>query len=406
MADGRGRQGRPGGIRALVRRHAGETVRLRAAYLAASDLADEVIQETYLKIWHNAGTFDPKLATPIAWMVAIARNRAIDVIRKQGEASIEDEPAAMEAAGRNPTRCAPRDDRGVEAPARLPRPARAGPPAHGAARLLQRLEPGPVAAKSTRRPTRSRPGCAAASWRSGSASDHDHGRRRDGFAAEYVLGTLDADERAQADALMLVDQDFAAKVRQWERRLGELNALVAPVEPPAPVWERIRARSPSAGQSETCICRKCRRPPIAGACARAPRSSRCGSACSAGAASTYHRPDGGLSRRHRAGARIQADALPPDCARSGRWSSASSRSRSKWCAKWCAKCPRRGRRSSSRCSRRTSSRPAFVMSVDIDKRIVTVRQVAAERLADKSYQLWIATAARALAPQSLGVLGE
>ncbi len=48
--------------------------------------------------------------------------------------------------------------------------------------------------------------------------------------------------------------------------------------------------------------------------------------------------------------------------------------------------------------------PAFLMSVDIDKRTVTVRQVAAERLADKSYQLWIATAPGA-APQSLGVLG-
>ena len=73
---------------------------------------------------------------------------------------------------------------------------------------------------------------------------------RDGFAAEYVLGTLDVDERAQADALMLVDQDFAAKVRQWERRLGELNVLVAPVEPGAPVWERIKASLASTGQSE------------------------------------------------------------------------------------------------------------------------------------------------------------
>ena len=45
--------------------------------------------------------------------------------------------------------------------------------------------------------------------------------------------------------------------------------------------------------------------------------------------------------------------------------------------------------------------PAFVMSVDIDKRMVTVRQVAAERLADKSYQLWIATQPGG-APQSLG----
>ena len=73
---------------------------------------------------------------------------------------------------------------------------------------------------------------------------------RDGFAAEYVLGTLDSEERAQADALVLVDQDFAAKVRQWERRLGELNVLVAPVEPSAPVWERIKASLASTGQAE------------------------------------------------------------------------------------------------------------------------------------------------------------
>ena len=72
---------------------------------------------------------------------------------------------------------------------------------------------------------------------------------RDGFAAEYVLGTLDAEERAQADALMLVDQDFAAKIREWERRLGELNVLVAPVEPAALVWDHIKAGLGEAGQS-------------------------------------------------------------------------------------------------------------------------------------------------------------
>src|SRR5882757_3991940 len=72
----------------------------------------------------------------------------------------------------------------------------------------------------------------------------------DGFAAEYVLGTLDPDERAQADALKLVDLGFAAKVREWERRLGELNVLVAPVEPPAPVWDRIKAGLEATGQSE------------------------------------------------------------------------------------------------------------------------------------------------------------
>ena len=71
--------------------------------LRRSDLADEVIQETYLKIWHNAGSFDPKLATPITWMVAIARNRALDLVRKKREASIEEEPEAMEAVSDDPS---------------------------------------------------------------------------------------------------------------------------------------------------------------------------------------------------------------------------------------------------------------------------------------------------------------
>src|SRR3954452_19556551 len=67
--------------------------------LRRSDLADEGIQETYLKILHNAGSFDQKLATPTTWMVATARTPAPDLIRTTGEAWIEDDPAAMEAAG-------------------------------------------------------------------------------------------------------------------------------------------------------------------------------------------------------------------------------------------------------------------------------------------------------------------
>jgi anti-sigma-K factor RskA len=61
------------------------------------------------------------------------------------------------------------------------------------------------------------------------------------LAAEYVLGTLDAQERARARALAAMDPGFAAIVRAWERRLGELNVLVAAVEPPPEVWDRIRA---------------------------------------------------------------------------------------------------------------------------------------------------------------------
>jgi anti-sigma-K factor RskA len=61
------------------------------------------------------------------------------------------------------------------------------------------------------------------------------------LAAEYVLGTLDTEERARARALVAMDPGFAAMVRGWERRLGELNVLVAAVEPPADIWDRIKA---------------------------------------------------------------------------------------------------------------------------------------------------------------------
>ena len=64
---------------------------------------------------------------------------------------------------------------------------------------------------------------------------------RDALAAEYVLGTLSADEREQAEALLTIDPAFAEIVRVWERRLGELNVMVEAVEPPAEIWDKIRS---------------------------------------------------------------------------------------------------------------------------------------------------------------------
>jgi anti-sigma-K factor RskA len=61
------------------------------------------------------------------------------------------------------------------------------------------------------------------------------------LAAEYALGTLDADERAQVEAMMAVDKDFTVMVQAWEFRLGVLNQMVGSVEPRPIVWENINA---------------------------------------------------------------------------------------------------------------------------------------------------------------------
>src|ERR1700674_2440650 len=52
--------------------------------LRRPDLAAEIMQDAYLRIWRSAGEFDARIATPITWMVAIARGRALDLVRSQG----------------------------------------------------------------------------------------------------------------------------------------------------------------------------------------------------------------------------------------------------------------------------------------------------------------------------------
>jgi anti-sigma-K factor RskA len=67
------------------------------------------------------------------------------------------------------------------------------------------------------------------------------------LAAEYALGTLDADERAQVETMMAVDKEFTASVQAWEHRLGVLNQMVGSVEPRPIVWENIRTAVGHAG---------------------------------------------------------------------------------------------------------------------------------------------------------------
>ena len=50
--------------------------------------SDELVQETMLKVWTRAATFDPTLASPGTWIFTIARNMRIDLLRKQARHTI------------------------------------------------------------------------------------------------------------------------------------------------------------------------------------------------------------------------------------------------------------------------------------------------------------------------------
>ena len=64
--------------------------------------AEEALQEVYVKIWQRADKYVPGGFSPISWLVAVARNHALDVLRARKPQS-EDIDTALEVADGGPT---------------------------------------------------------------------------------------------------------------------------------------------------------------------------------------------------------------------------------------------------------------------------------------------------------------
>jgi RNA polymerase sigma-70 factor (ECF subfamily) len=64
--------------------------------------AEEALQEVYVKIWQRADRYVPGGFSPISWLVAVARNHALDVLRARKPQS-EDIDMALELADGGPT---------------------------------------------------------------------------------------------------------------------------------------------------------------------------------------------------------------------------------------------------------------------------------------------------------------
>jgi RNA polymerase sigma-70 factor, ECF subfamily len=64
--------------------------------LGRRELADEVLQEVYIRVWQRAGDFDPSSGSPITWLAAIARNLALDEVRRKTPRSLDEFPEVLQ----------------------------------------------------------------------------------------------------------------------------------------------------------------------------------------------------------------------------------------------------------------------------------------------------------------------
>lgn len=180
----------------------------------------------------------------------------------------------------------------------------------------------------------------------------------DMLAAEYVLGTLPAGERASVAARRARDAGLDTAISAWQRRLAPLDAAVEPVAPPSDLFTRIEARLPAMTAMPP------RPADIVQLEARVRRWRRVGIGASALAASLA------LA----IGLRETVLAPRPQT----------------FVAVF----------------QKDDALPSFLLSIDLGSRQLTIRPVAAEPQEGKIYQLWIASEQLGPAPRSLGLLED
>ena len=184
----------------------------------------------------------------------------------------------------------------------------------------------------------------------------------DMLAAEFVLGTLDARERASVATRRHSEPDLEALIVAWEQRLGPLADEVVPVAPPPELYEQIERKITALEEQQT---------------------GNSGDESASVASLHKH-----LKR--------------------WQWSTAlaSAAAMMLMAVMIFQPAQEQGPQSFVAVFQENDQQPAFMLSVDLTNRQMHIRPVTAEPMPGKSYQLWIKADSLGPNPRSVGVLNE
>jgi anti-sigma-K factor RskA len=181
----------------------------------------------------------------------------------------------------------------------------------------------------------------------------------DALAGEYVLGTLDAAERATVAARRQREPALDTAIGTWEARLAPLNELATPITPPPGLFQSIEKRI-EAGPAKIPSAHV----ELAALRTRVAHWKRMTVAASAIAA-TLALVIG-----------LRETVLRPQ--------------QPTYMAVFA----------------KDDVLPSFYLTMDLEKREMTIRPIDAQRQVGKTYQLWIASDQLGPAPQSLGLMDD
>jgi anti-sigma-K factor RskA len=191
----------------------------------------------------------------------------------------------------------------------------------------------------------------------------------DGLAAEYVVGSLDAAERAQVAARCRTDVTLREAIKDWEKRLGTLSDGVPGIEPPAHLYSTITNRLWGKGRESIEIAEVTKFP--------------------------------GSARRWR-GLAVGAGALAACLALIVVWLFQNSPGPP---TAFVAELHRSAAGPTADESTKSPGPPGFVVSLDLTAHTIKVTPVTVRPTPRRSYQLWL-TQGGSATPSSLGVVSQ
>lgn len=94
-------KGERAALSALFESEAGRLVAIAQRILRRRDLAEEVVQDTFVAAWRRAAQFDPSRGNARGWLTTITRNRALNMLRDSARLEFHDNDVLADMGDRS-----------------------------------------------------------------------------------------------------------------------------------------------------------------------------------------------------------------------------------------------------------------------------------------------------------------